>query len=273
MDANAPLLDPYRVTDDTWIIPQLFTAGPDALIAVNSMIITGSEPTIVDTGGALNRERWLQAAWSIVDPADVRWIFLSHDDHDHVGNLLEVLDACPQATLVTNFWGVERLRTDYNLPLHRCRWINDGERFDAGDRSFVAVLPPVFDSPATRGLYDTSNGVYWASDCFASLLTHPVTDAADLSRDFWTEIFLTVHSMFAPWHPFLDVAKFDAHVDRTAALDATAIASAHGPVLRGPMVKEAIELVRQLSRSAPAPMPGQADLDAMLAAFVGPPPS
>ena len=33
-------------------------------------------------------------------PADVRWVFISHDDHDHIGNLLELLDLCPQATLV-----------------------------------------------------------------------------------------------------------------------------------------------------------------------------
>ena len=28
----------------------------------------------------------------IVDFADVRWIYLSHDDHDHVGNLAKVLE-------------------------------------------------------------------------------------------------------------------------------------------------------------------------------------
>lgn len=37
---------------------------------------------------------------SFVRADQVRWVFLSHDDHDHVGNLLEVLDQCPNATLV-----------------------------------------------------------------------------------------------------------------------------------------------------------------------------
>lgn len=267
MDPRAPKLDPYPIADDTWVIPELFTAGPDALLSVNSMIITGSEPVIVDTGGALNRERWLAGAWSVVDPGDVRWIFLSHDDHDHVGNLMEVLEACPQATLVTNWFSIERLRTEYDLPLNRCRWVNDGESFVAGDRRLVAVLPPVFDSPTTRGLFDTRSGVYWASDCFASLLTSPVTEATELDRGFWTETFLEVHSILTPWHAFLDVAKFDAHVDRTAALDASVIASAHGPVLRDSMVKEGIELVRQLARMPLRAVPGQGQLDAILAAM------
>ena len=72
------------------------------------MVITGAEPVIVDTGNELSRDEWMEAAFSIVDPADVRWIFLSHDDHDHIGNLTAVLDACPKATLVTNWFTVER---------------------------------------------------------------------------------------------------------------------------------------------------------------------
>lgn len=262
----APQLDPYRITEDTWIIPELFTAGP-GLIPVNSMVIAGAEPTIVDTGGTRNRQRWLEQVFSIVDPADVRWVFLSHDDHDHVGNLLRVLDACPQATLVTNWFSIERLRTEFDLPLERCRWVNDGESFDAGDRTFLAVLPPVFDSPSTRGLFDSRTGVYWAADCFASLMTHPVTDAADLDRGFWTEMFLQVHSWYTPWHPLLDAARFDAHVDKTANLGASVIATAHGPAVHGPMVKEAMELIRRLPHIDFRPLPGQADLEGILASI------
>jgi flavorubredoxin len=264
---TAPQIDPYRIADDTWVIPELLTAGPDALISVNSLVVAGAEPTIVDTGGALNRQRWLEQAWSLVDPADVRWVFISHDDADHIGNLLQVLDACPQATLVANWWIVERLRTEYQLPLGRCRWVNDGESFDAGDRSFRAILPPVFDSPATRGLFDSRTGALWAGDCFASLLTHPVTDGGDLAPEFWTETFAMVHSIFTPWHPWLDPAKFNAHVDRTADLNPSVIASAHGPVLRDRMIKDAFELIRELPTMEPRPMFGQADLDGMLAAM------
>ena len=126
------------------------------------MVITGAEPVIVDTGNELSRAEWMEAAFSIVDPADVRWVFLSHDDHDHIGNLTAVLDACPQATLVTNWFTVERTWRAMELPLDRMRWVNPGESFDAGDRTLVAVRPPIFDSPTTRGLFDSRTGVYWA---------------------------------------------------------------------------------------------------------------
>jgi glyoxylase-like metal-dependent hydrolase (beta-lactamase superfamily II) len=47
---------------------------------------------VVATGAPLFRERWLESVGSVVDPADVRWVFLSHDDGDHIGNLASILD-------------------------------------------------------------------------------------------------------------------------------------------------------------------------------------
>ena len=54
------------------------------------------------------------------------------------------------------------------MPPTRQRWVDDGESFDVGDRMLQAVRPPVFDSPTTRGLFDPTTGVYWASDGFAT---------------------------------------------------------------------------------------------------------
>src|SRR5262249_56048758 len=54
---------------------------------------------------------------------DVRWIFLSHDDRDHSGNLMQVLDRCPNATLVTTFVPVSRM-TQYRLPFNPTRSLN-----------------------------------------------------------------------------------------------------------------------------------------------------
>ena len=97
------------------------------VFAANTMVIRGAEPVIVDTGCSLVREHWLATVTSVVDPADVRWVFISHDDHDHIGNLEAILDLCPQATLVGNWAMTARLMGDVELPLHRMRWLDQGE--------------------------------------------------------------------------------------------------------------------------------------------------
>src|SRR6185312_8868806 len=95
---------PTRIAPDTFVIHQVQPAlGQPLFVYLNSMVILGKEPVIVDTGTPANREKWLKDAFSLVEPKDVRWVFVSHDDVDHAGNLVEVMTACPNATLVCNW--------------------------------------------------------------------------------------------------------------------------------------------------------------------------
>jgi len=263
--------DPYRIAPDTWVIPHLVQAGPDSLASLNSLVIAGSEPVIVDTGAAVNRERWLSQVFSIVDPGDVRWVFLSHADRDHIGNLDAVLEACPGAVVVTTFWGVKYMLADGVPPLDRMRWVNDGESFDAGDRTLHAVCPPVWDGANTRGLFDPKTGVYWAADCFGSHLSHPVTSARELEPTVWRQSLVDDGRSAIGWHCLLDPVKFDAHVTRSAALRPQVVASAHGPVLEGPYVDEAYQLVRGLAEMPPVEEPGQPVLELVIAMIAAEP--
>jgi flavorubredoxin len=103
----------YRVADDTFVIPMYVPVPGLGLAYLNAMVIRGKEQVLVDTGGPVHRAEYLDAAVSIVEPKDVRWIFLSHDDRDHSGNIMQVLERCPNATLVTNFVAVARMSEEW----------------------------------------------------------------------------------------------------------------------------------------------------------------
>src|SRR4051794_22548657 len=108
---------PHAVTDDSWLIPTLAAEPSGAYVGAHSLVIRGAEPAVIDTGAALVREAWLENVFAVVEPEDVRWIVLSHDDHDHLGNLDPVLERCPNATLVASFAITARLSGDIELPL------------------------------------------------------------------------------------------------------------------------------------------------------------
>ena len=75
----------------------------------------------------------------------------------------------PERHLVASWFLCERLQLErVEVSPLRWRWVGDGESFDAGDRTMLAVRPPLYDSPTTRGLFDTTTGVYWASDCYST---------------------------------------------------------------------------------------------------------
>ena len=260
---------PLKVAEDTYLIRQLVGEGEaPLLIYINSLVILGKEPIIVDTGTRSNRSQWLKDVFSLVEPKDVKWVFLSHDDPDHTGNLNQVMEMCPNATLVTNMFSVERMSTDRSLSLNRMRWINDGESFDAGDRTFGAVRPPLYDNPNTRGLFDSKTGVYWSSDAFGTAVESPVDSVAELDIEFFRAGSIELSSYIAPWHAITDQAKFSATVNRVASLPITQIVSGHGPVIRGEFIEESFRLMHSMPTAEPVSLPGQAELEEMVAGML-----
>jgi flavorubredoxin len=259
---------PQLVGKDTYLLRSMFGEGEGPLaVYVNSLVIAGREPVVVDAGTVTNRKQWMADLFSIVDPEDIRYVFLSHDDHDHVGNLVPLLQAAPQATLLTSWFAQERLAGDLHVPLSRVRWINDGESFEAGGRTLAVVRPPLYDAPTTRGLYDPASGVYWAVDSYGTTVAEPVEDVAALDPAFWDEQFVGLNRMNSPWHAILDADKFGAEVARVERLAPTIIASGHSPVITGANVAEAHRKMRRVAGGDPTPLPTQADLDALLASF------
>jgi flavorubredoxin len=262
-----------KIADETWVIHQVQPAlGAPLAVYLNSMVIRGSEPVIVDTGTPANRRQWLADVFALVEPRDVRWIFLSHDDVDHSGNLDQVMTACPNAQLVCNWAMVERHTNCFEFPLPRCRWIMDGETLDIGDRQLLAMRPPVYDSPTTRGLFDPTTGVYWSVDTFATPLPDPELGIADLDPDFWFEgLALFGLGAVSPWLSLVDEKKYGAYVDRIQQLDITTVAACHSPVLEGPLIEKAFEHVRRLPGLVAPMMPDQSVLDQIIAATAEPP--
>jgi flavorubredoxin len=257
--------DPLRIADETFLIrPMVQPPGAPFAMHVNSMVILGAEPVIVDTCAALMREDWMDQVFGLVDPDDVRWVFLSHDDSDHAGNLGAVLDICPNATLVTSWFANERMSGDLMVAPQRQRWVNDGESFIAGDRTLVAVRPPMFDSPTTRGLFDTSSGVYWSSDAFGTPVSGLVDHVDDLPRELLDEGSTMLSSFLCPWHTVVDPGKYASWVDRIADLRPAAIVGAHGPLVSGGAIESTLDRARHLPHVPLLPQPGQADLDALI---------
>ena len=79
---------PTQIAPETFVIHDHEGEGTaPVVVPLNSMVIRGAEPVVVDTGMAENREQYLADVFALVEPDDVRWVFISHDDVDHTGNV------------------------------------------------------------------------------------------------------------------------------------------------------------------------------------------
>src|SRR5215203_45461 len=117
----------------------------------------------------------------VLNPADVRWLWITHPDRDHTGGLWPLLEAAPTARLVTTFLGPGIMSLEWAVPLDRVFLLNPGQALEFGDRHLHAFSPPLFDSPSTTGSLDARTGVLFSSDCFgAPMPSEELATSADV---------------------------------------------------------------------------------------------
>lgn len=250
---TGPRQPPLEVARDTFLIRAITPSIGGSWTNLNSMVITGAEPVIVDTGMVTSREDWFEDVFSLVPPEDVRWIFITHNDSDHSGNLIEALERCPNAQLITSRGESYRCWASFGIPFERMRLVDSGESFDIGDRALRAVRPPVYDSPYTRGVFDPTTGVYYASDAFcAPMPDEPVDWVDQIAEDMWADGMARFHHIsLCPWIALADRSLFANEVKKLAGLGIDTILSAHSPAIRGERVASAFKHLANLPATAP----------------------
>ena len=264
-------LEPTRIAPETFIIHNQEGEGhAPVIVPLNSLVIRGKEPVVVDPGFAHSREEFLADVFSVVEPEDIRWVYISHDDVDHTGNLNALMEAAPNATAIINWFMTERMGGTLRVSPLRQRWVGDGEVVDVGDRKLLTIRPPIFDSPTTRGLFDTTTGVYWSSDSFATPMETVVRSVTEIDAGYWHEGMPLFNRWVSPWLELVDDAKFQKTVDRIEQLQASVIAGCHTPAIPRSHVAAALEATRRSPQATVLPQPDQDVLDqiqlAMMAA-------
>ena len=112
-----PRQAPLEVAPDTFLIRAVqFALGGSLSSNLNALVVRAAEPVIVDTGMVTNRVEFFDDVFSLVEPDEVRWIYMTHDDDDHAGNLVEALERCPNATVVTSWAASGRMCAAFGIP-------------------------------------------------------------------------------------------------------------------------------------------------------------
>lgn len=239
-------------------------------LPVNAFVVHSEQPVVVDTGLSTPGTGFLDALGSVLDPSDVRWIYLTHPDRDHTGALFELLELAPQARLVTTFLGVGILGTQWEVPMDRVYLLNPGQTLDVGDRVLTAVRPPLFDNPATVGLFDHRTGTLLSSDCFgAPLPTSELAagdDVGDVPADALRQGQLLWAAVDSPWVHQVDAERFRSTYEPIRALDPSLILSSHLPPSQG-RTAEFLDMLAEAPAATPFVGPDQQALEALLASF------
>lgn len=93
-------MDIHRLGHDVTVLSDPLPVPGLGFLPVNAFVLHAAETVVVDTGLSLPGRGFMDALGSVVDPCDVRWIWLTHPDRDHTGALFDLLDEAPLARVV-----------------------------------------------------------------------------------------------------------------------------------------------------------------------------
>jgi ODP family beta lactamase len=253
----APGVDVITTTAD---IPALGS------LAINSFVLHGAEPVLVDTGTVAGTAEFMTELASVISPSELRWIWLTHTDFDHIGSLATLLNMNANLRVITSFLGVGIMGLSSTpIPMDRVHLVNPGQYVSISDRRLVAVKPPVFDNPITTGFVDDRTGVLFSSDCFGALLPAVPNNAADLDTEELQAGQVRWATIDSSWVHDVDRIAFGHALDELRAIEPTMVCSSHLPPAPGTMLDVCVDSLALVPDADPFIGPDQAALELLLA--------
>jgi hypothetical protein len=239
-------------------------------LAVNSFVLQGDEPLLVDTGTVADSAEFMSTLESIIDPRELKWVWLTHTDFDHIGSLAPLLAVNPELRVITSFVGVGIMGlTTQPLPMDRVYLINPGQRITVGDRVLTAIRPPVFDNPITTGFHDDSTRTLFSSDCFGALLSGIPESADELDASELRDGQVRWATIDSTWVHDVDRDAFGANLERFRSVAPDLVLSSHLPPAPGGMIGSLVDALALAPDADRFVGPDQVMLDAMLAQMAG----
>ncbi len=256
---------------ETWALQSYVKYDGFFSTPTNAFLIRGKEPILVDTSYSFAAEDFLSTLGQLVDIASIRWIVVTHDDAEHIGNLGRLLELAPEAKVLTPFIGYGKLcDTAQNVPLARVHCIGPGESLTLADRTLSFLRPPLFDSSATIGVLDKKTGHLFSSDCFGTIVPLSYSPVADdvnvLPEAVFFQLMGDFNKVNSAWVHLVDRAMFQGILNDMSGMAPSWIFSTHAMPIPGEKWRGMLATFAGLPDSAPFQAPNQDVLNAMRAA-------
>ena len=265
------MITSYKAAPDIEVLTSNVAIPGYGLVPINAFVIHGSEPVLVDTGAVFESDEFMTALQAVVDPADLKWIWLTHTDFDHIGTLHRLLAENAKLRVITTFPGVGIMGLSGPLPMDRVIWSTRDNRSLSATASSPPSNRPSSTTLRRPGSTTTSRG--GSSAPIASgrsskpcPRTPPNSRTKDLREGqvFWA----TVDS---PWLHKVDRDAFAKELDGIRKMAPRMILSNHLPPAPGHLIERILGSLSAAPGAHPFVGPNQAAFEQMLQQMAAPP--
>lgn len=193
----------------------------------NAYLIIDEKITLIDTVKHYLADEFLKRVSAIIDPSRIDFIISNHVEMDHSGSIPHIMEAAPNATIITSPNGEKGLKAhfkgDYNYKV-----VKTGDTLSIGKRSLHFLLTPMVHWPDNMVSYMPEEKILFSNDAFGQHIasTERFDDEYQLdimleeARKYYANIVL-------PYSPQVQKA-----LEAASQLEIETIAPSHGLIWR-----------------------------------------
>ena len=131
----------------------------------NSFLIVDEKVVLVDNVKENFGKDMIKRVSQIIEPAKIDYIIQNHIEPDHSGSLPEIMELCPNATILAAPKGVEGLQKHYHTDWNY-QAVKSGDTLNIGTRNLHFVQTPMVHWPDNMVTYCPEEKVLFSNDAF-----------------------------------------------------------------------------------------------------------
>ena len=190
----------------------------------NSYFINADKRAIVETSKLKFWDVYLEKLKQVTDPSEIEYVILNHTEPDHSGNLANVLELAPEATVVGTRLAINYLK-DFLGRDFKHMVVKDGDTLDLGNKTLRFIGAANLHWPDSMYTYLEEDKLLFTCDSFGCHYAHPemyddkVGDFSDAFKYYFDVIL-------KPFSKFMLKA-----IEKIRPLEINAVLPGHGPML------------------------------------------
>ncbi len=215
------------------------------------VILNEGRPIIIDCGSHIHRDNVMRELEEVLDGATPEWVFLTHSELPHSGNLQRIAEKWPDIQVKVSNVLLSYIEIAPVIPLNQISAAKPGSTLTVGHRTLIFVDALLKDQPGSQWIYDPKTGVLFTGDGFGYYHPAEQTDkfSDEIEGGIQTEQFTPYHHNAFRFLRWVQPQKFNTDLDKLFHdYDVKAIAPIHGSAIRSDIPEHVGRLKQSISQ-------------------------
>lgn len=195
----------------------------------NAYLITGEKNVLIDTVHPKYFDEYLENICSVIDPVQIDYVIMNHNEPDHSGSLAKLFEAAPQIQVFTSPAGKINLANITNKPALKVHAVKDGEVLNiGGGKQLKFIHAPFLHWPDSIFTWLESDKIAFTCDFLGCHYCEPrMLDSFVSYQNLFESAFrVYFDAIFGPFKPYVQKG-----LSKLNELPAEFVCTSHGPIL------------------------------------------